>query len=69
MPHESLPPFVIITAAMTAIGLIQGAIYTGVFGRTKHTGSDAWDMNLRKRDDQIIKRLKEEKQNSQGSVL
>ena len=55
MPHESLPPFVIITGAMTAIGLIQGALYSAVYGKPKHAGSDSWDAQIRRRDETLVR--------------
>lgn len=55
MPHESLPPFVIITGVMAAIGLIQGALYRTAYGRPKHAGGDTWDASMRRRDEMLAR--------------
>ena len=53
MPWESLPPFVIITAAVTLMGGIQQGVHKLYAGRPKAVGADTWDRLLEKRDDAI----------------
>ena len=60
MPHESLPPFLIITGAMAAIGLIQGALYSAVYGKPKHAGGDSWDSQIRRRDEALVREAQRE---------
>ena len=66
MPHESLPPFVIITGAMAAIGLLQGAVYTAVYGKPKHAGGDTWEASIRRRDERIEREMKEATEKTAG---
>jgi hypothetical protein len=53
MPLESLPPFIIITAAITAMGAIQGGIHKLYAGKPKAVGVDSWDRLLAVRDARI----------------
>ena len=57
MPLESAPPFIIITAAITVMGLIQSGVHKLTYGKPKATGQDAWDRLNAARDT----RVKEEK--------
>jgi hypothetical protein len=53
MPWESLPPLVIITAAVTVMGGIQQGVHRLYAGKPKAVGADTWDRLLEKRDDNI----------------
>jgi hypothetical protein len=53
MPWESLPPFVIITAAVTLMGGIQSTVHQLYAGKPKAVNADTWDRLLEKRDDAI----------------
>jgi NADH dehydrogenase (ubiquinone) 1 alpha subcomplex subunit 1 len=53
MPIESLPPFVIITGAIAAMGAIQGAMHKWSTGKPKAVGQDSWDRLLAQRDERV----------------
>ena len=58
MPIESLPPLIIITAAVTAMGAIQQGVHYLYAGKPKAVGADSWDRLMASRD----LRIKEEAQ-------
>lgn len=53
MPLESAPPFIIITAAITVMGLIQSGVHKLTYGKPKATGQDAWDRLNSARDTRV----------------
>jgi hypothetical protein len=53
MPLESAPPFIIITAAITVMGLIQSGVHKLSYGKPKATGQDAWDRLNAARDSRV----------------
>lgn len=50
MPWESLPPLIIITGAITAMGAIQQGVHRVFHGKPKAVAADAWDRQLDRRD-------------------
>ena len=58
MPLESVPPFVIITGAIAAMGVvIQGVNYI-TFGKPKAIGQDGWDRLVGARDRRLAAEAK-----------
>ncbi len=50
---QAMVPLGIISAALAAMGGLQGAIQKGFFGKPKPIGVDDFDRLLEKRDDRI----------------
>ena len=53
MPLESIPPFVLITGAMTAMGIVHQAVNYLTTGKPKPTNADDWDRMLQLRDARV----------------
>lgn len=47
---ESVPPFLLITIMISAMGGLPAAIHTFAYGKPKAVGLDTWDRKLLKRD-------------------